>query len=118
MLWLNRWGARVLATLTGVFVTTIGILCVVDSPEFERWAILVYIAWILAMFFYYRLRVFDVFMLAGAILSVIVVIAAFLSRQLLEHGAAGGFLLIALVVIGMSGAGAWWIRQMLQKQSA
>jgi uncharacterized membrane protein len=115
--WLDRWGVRVLATLTGGFATTIGILSIVGSPEIGKWAILAYIAWILAMYFYYRLRVFDVFMLAGAVLSAIVVIAAFLGKHLLLRGGAGGFLLIGLVVIGISGAGAWWIRRMLQEQS-
>ena len=114
--WLHRWGARALATLTGVFATSIGVLAVVDSNEIGTGAILAYIAWILAMYAYYRLRVFDVFMLAGALLSAIVFITAFLGKQLLSHGEAGGFLLIALVVIGMSAAGAWWIRQMLQEQ--
>lgn len=115
--WLNRWGARVLATLTGGFATTMGILAVVDAREIGAWSILVYIAWLLAMYVYYGLRVFDVFMLAGALLSAIMVVTTFLGRNLLEHDAAGGFLFIGLVVIGMSGAGAWWIRRMVQEQS-
>jgi len=117
--WLERWGARVVATLTGGFATTIGILCAVESREIGGWqAILAYIAWLVATYLYYRLRVFDVFMLAGAVLSVIVVVAAFLGEHLLRHEDAGGFLLIGLVVIGMSGAGGWWIRQMLRERSA
>ena len=61
---------------------------------------------------------FDVFMLAGMVLSAVVVIAAFLGKHLLfdGHGDAGGFLLIGLVIIGLSGAGAWWIRQILREQ--
>jgi uncharacterized membrane protein len=116
--WLNRWGARVLATLTGCVATTIGILSVVDSPGIGEWAVLAYIVWMMAMYFYYRLQVFDVFMLAGSVLSAVVVMAAFLGKHLLTHGEAGGFLLIGLAVIGMSGAGAWWIRQMLREQPA
>ena len=117
-LWLNRWGARVLATLAGGFATTIGILSVVDSREIGAWAILAYLAWMLAMYANYRLRDIDVFMLAGMVLSAVVVIAAFLSKHLLfdGHGDAGGFLLIGLVIIGLSGAGAWWIRQILREQ--
>jgi uncharacterized membrane protein len=114
--WLNRWGARALGTLTGGFITAIGFLSAVDSREIGRWAIVVYIAWMVAMYVYYRLRVFDVFMLAGTALSAIVVSTAFLGDQFLKRSNAGGFLLIGLVVIGMSGAAAWWIRKMLQEQ--
>ena len=115
--WLNRWGARVIATLAGCFATTIGILAAVESHEIAKPAILAYIGWLVAMYLYYRLRVFDVFMLAGALLSAIVVVTTFLGKRLLVHEPASGFLLIGLVVIGMSGAGAWWIRQMLQKET-
>ncbi len=116
--WLNRWGARILAALAGVFATTIGTLAVVQSREVGPWAILAYLAWILAMYANYRLRHIDVFMLAGMVLSAVVVIAAFLSKHLLFDGRddAGGFLLIGLVIIGLSGAGAWWIRQLLPEQ--
>lgn len=117
--WLNRWGARVLATLAGGFATIIGILAVMNSPQMGAWAILAYFAWMLAMYANYRLREIDVFMLAGMVLSAVVVTAAFLSQHLLFDGrdATGGFLLIGLVIIGLSGAGAWWIRQMLREQA-
>ncbi len=116
--WLSRWGSRILAALAGGFATTIGILSVVDSHQIGAWAFLAYLAWILAMYANYRLREIDVFMLAGGVLSAVVVMAAFLSKHLLfdGHGDAGGFLLVGLVTIGLSGAGAWWIRQTLQEQ--
>ena len=115
--WLNRWGARVLATLTGGFATTIGILSFVGSGQIGAWAVLAYAGWILSMYLYYRIRVFDVFMLAGGVLSGVIVTAAFLGKHLLPNAEAGGFLLIGLVVIGMSGAGAAWIHRMLQERS-
>jgi len=115
--WLNRWGARVLGTLTGGFITAIGFLSAVDSREIGRWAIVVYIAWMVAMYVYYRIRVFDVFMLAGAALSAIIVFTVFLGKQPLDIRAdAGGLLVMGLVVIAMSGAAAWWIRKMLREQ--
>ena len=65
------------------------------------------------------MKVQDVFILAGAVLSVIVVVTAFLGKQLFGHGSeAGPLLLIGLVVIAMSAAGAWWIREMVQDQTA
>jgi uncharacterized membrane protein len=117
--WLNRWGARIVGFLLGCYATIIAVICLVDPREIGAAAILVYLAWLGVMYAYYRMCVFDVFMLAGTMLSAIVVITVFLGRHLLAHGdSAGGFLLIALVIIGMSGAGAWWIREMLRTQTA
>jgi uncharacterized membrane protein len=113
---LNRWGARVLAALAGGFATAIGIIALVNSSEIGGWSILVYLAWMLAVYLYYRRWVLDVFMLAGAVLSAVVTMTAFLSKHLLTHGDASGFLFIGLVVIAMSGWGAWWIRNMVQEE--
>lgn len=113
--WLSRWGARVLALLAGGFATAIGILAVSESREIGAGAIPMYLAWILAMYLYYRHRVVDVFMLAGGILSAILVVAVFLGSHLLRRADAGGFLLIGLVVLGMSAGGAAWIRHVLQE---
>jgi len=116
--WLNRWGARVIGSLLGCYATSIALICLVDPHEIGTGAILAYLAWLGVMYVYYRWRVFDVFMLAGTLLSAIVVTTVFLGKQLLGHGdSAPGMLLIGLVIIAMSGAGAWWIREMLREQS-
>ena len=61
----------------------------------------------------YRKRIPDLFVLAGGCLSVIVVVTAFLARQLLDTrgDTAASFLLIALVVIAMAAASGWWLKQ-------
>ena len=116
--WLNRWGARAIAVLAGSFATAIGMMALIGSHEFGSSAILVYLAWIFAVYWYYRHRQLDIFMLAGAVLSAVLTTATFLGRRLLTEGSPVGFLFIGLVIIGMSAAGAWWIRQMLQEQQA
>jgi len=70
-----------------------------------------YAAWLAGAYAAYRQRRLDLYMLAGAVLSVVVVAAGALSRAFLDRGGeAGAFLLIGIVVIGISAAGAWWLK--------
>ncbi len=50
-------------------------------------------------------------MLAGMVLSVVVVVAFALGRPALENSGAGAFLLIGLTLIGCAAAGGYWLRQ-------
>jgi len=54
--------------------------------------------------------------LAGGVLSVIVVVTAWLGRIMLKSGdSAGALLFIGLVVIGLSAAGGWWLKQVVNE---
>jgi hypothetical protein len=75
-------------------------------------AVLVYPLWLGCIYAVYRKLLPDLFVLAGACLSAIVVVAAFLSKHLLESGDAAGFLLIAVAVVAMGGAAGWWLNQL------
>jgi hypothetical protein len=57
-------------------------------------------------------------MLAGAALAAIVVVVTYLARHVLDHGGAGGFLVVGLATIGLSSAAAMWIRRLSQEQPA
>ncbi len=61
----------------------------------------------------------DLFILACGVLSLIIVITVFLSKSLLNHGGdAGIFLLIGLLVIGMSAAGGSWLKALSAEEEA
>lgn len=107
----GRWAPRILATATGITITTLGLSAILDRSAVELLRLLFYLAWLGAMYAYYRRTRVDLFALAGGVLSVIVVTTALLGRLVLEIEDAGGFLLIGLVVIAMSAAGAWWLRE-------
>ena len=110
--WLqDRWAVRLVATASGIAVTILGVWAVFETDEVGMAAFPAYLAWLGAAYFYYRHRVRDLFVLAGGVLSVIVIVTAWLGDALLDRAEAGGFLLIGLVVIGMSAAGAWWLKQ-------
>ncbi len=114
--WLReRWALRLVATASGAFVTALAVRYVFDGRSASGWALPAWLAWLAAAYVIYRSRVKDLYVLAGGVLSVVVVIASFLSEHLLERGDAGAFLVIGLTVIGLSAAGGWWLREIAKE---
>lgn len=110
--WLRlRWAPRLLAVAAGVFATYLAVWVIFESDSIGPLAFLAYALWLGTMYFYYRSRVRDLFMLAGGVLSVIVVVTAFLSEHLLGSAEEAGLLFIGVAVLAMSAAGAWWLKQ-------
>jgi uncharacterized membrane protein len=115
--WLRgRWSARLIATAGGVVVTWLAVLYVVDSRSAIGWGVPVWLAWLAALYYAYRVWRADLYMLAGGVLSVIVLAAVFLARHMIRADAAAAYLFIGLVVIGLSAAGGWWLRQVANEE--
>ncbi|MBM4270030.1 MAG: DUF2157 domain-containing protein [Deltaproteobacteria bacterium] len=111
--WLReRWAVRILATASGVCVTMLALIAVVDSGTRAGASLLAWAAWLAAAYAVYRHLLQDVFVLAGGTLSVIVVVAAFLGMHMID-GEGGGFLLIGMIVIALSAAGGYWLRSVV-----
>ncbi len=110
--WMSeRWAPRLLAIASGACAANLALWAVFEtSGDIGPWALPAYVAWMAGAFYCYRFRIRDLFVLAGGVLSAVVVIAAALTRWLADGDNAGAFLLIGMVVIGLSGAGAWWLR--------
>jgi hypothetical protein len=110
--WLNeRWAVRLLAVGSGVPLTWLVMDALFDHthggiPPFPVWAV-----WMGLMVGVYRMKRLDLFMLAGVCLSGITVTVSFLGETILDHGEAGGFLIIALVIIGMGTGSALWLNR-------
>ncbi|GAB4358810.1 MAG: DUF2157 domain-containing protein [Gammaproteobacteria bacterium] len=111
--WLNeRWALRLLALASGTAVTLLVLQTIFDWSDASGTVSVVYPLWIMGVYWIYRHRIRDLFMLAGGCLSLIVVMTTLLARVLLEwHEMAGGYLFIALVVVGMSAAAALWLKR-------
>lgn len=106
-----RWPARVVATVVGAAVTWLFIWDVFGFGHEDRISgAAAYVAFAGAMFFAYRVRTRDLFMLAGLVTSGVVVVAFICGRWLIEHDAAGGFLLTGIVVVACAAAGSYWLR--------
>ena len=105
-----RWAPRVIAVSAGAAITALALWSIFADRGAPRWYVLLYVLWLAATFWAYRLRSIDLFILAGAVLSLVVVISSGLARGLLDHGDAGAFLFIGLVIIAGGGMGAYWLR--------
>ena len=117
--WLrDSWPPRLVAMASGAMATALAIWAIFDGGRTPVPAALAYLAWLAALYAWYRRVRPDLFMLAVGLLSLIVAVAAFLSEQLLGGSGSGGFLLIGLVVIGMSAGGAVWLRSAAREQRA
>lgn len=112
--WLrDTWPPRLVAIASGAMATGLAIGSIFDGgPGFVGW-----LAWIGLAYYWYRNVRPDLFVLAGGVLSLVVTVAALLSRFMLEGGS-GGFLFIGLAVIGMSAGGAMWLNRLAREPAA
>lgn len=108
--WLQtRWAPRLLAVGSGLAMTWlcfIGIFDSVSSATGFAW-----LTWMGGFYFIYRKIKPDLFMLAGLCLSGIVVVVAFWSKHILSDADVGGFLLLALIVLGLGTGAAVWLKR-------
>ena len=116
--WLReRWSVRVLATASGALATALGLADIVDWLGSSHWGAPAWAAWMAAAYAVYRHWVRDLYVLAGGALSAIVMVTTFLGKQMAMRDA-GSLLFLGLLVIGMSAAAGWWLRQIAAEDSA
>jgi uncharacterized membrane protein len=116
--WLDvRYGVRLLATGAGVAATALVVEAIVAGRGRDErlWlALLAYLALLGGLYYAYRVRRVDPFILAAAVLSVIVVIVTALGEAGLFDGF-GGFLVAGVVIVAIAGAGAHWLRGLVRE---
>ena len=115
----QRLGPRVVATAAGAVVTA---LACVERLHFGHdpspWVWLPFAAWIGALYWAYRVRTRDLYMLTGMMLSVIVAIAVTLGQPLLQRNGVYGFLLVGLLLLACAAAASYWLRQVGSEDEA
>lgn len=110
-LWLaERWAPRLLAVVCGTAITWLVLYAIFNHQEGDVASATIWLCWLFGLYFVYRVKKPDLFMLAGGCLSGIVVVISFLARHMLKHTDAGGFLLLALLIIGFGTGAAIWLR--------
>lgn len=115
--WLReRWALRLLATASGALVTALAVIDIFGKDVFG-WGGPVWLAWLAAAYAVYRRRIKDLYVLAGGVLSAVVVVASLLGKLMADvRGEAGALLLIGLAVIGMSAAGGFWLKNVAHEE--
>ena len=114
--WLrDDWPPRLVALASGAAATALIVWAIMGGGA--GGAFVAYGIWLSAIYVWYRRVRPDLFMLAGGLLSLIVAVVAFLSKNMLGS-ASGGYLIIALVVIAMSAGGAVWLKSAAREQRA
>jgi hypothetical protein len=107
----------VLAAAGGVAATCLALWSIFDAHT-GSWGLIAYAVWLAAIYAAYRLRRIDRLILAGGVLSLIVVVTAVLAHNLLRRETATGFLFIGLAVVAMAAAGTWWLRRVPAEEAA
>lgn len=113
----GRWVQRVLATLCGMALTSLAVIAVVDT---YRGALLDLVIWAtglataLGVYRYHRL---DLYVLAGCMLSLTVVVVVMLSHSLIGNGGPDVlmFLIITFVIVAMSAFSGRWLSGLAAK---
>ena len=108
-----HWSTYVVGLLTTFFMTYLAIVTVFDSDNIGATfiAILVWLGWCGFMFWQFRQRRIDLLMLTYLSFSIITVVMFWVGKWLLDDFDAGGFLVLALLLIGMSSSAVVWLRK-------
>lgn len=116
--WLReRWSVRIVATASGGLIAALALQDIFDWRSSSHWGVPLWLAWIVAAYFAYRHWIKDVYVLAVGVLSVIVIITASVAKGIGSEDA-GVFLFIGLLIIGLSAAGGYWLKQVATEEDS
>lgn len=108
-----HWSTYVVGLLSTFLITYLTIVTVFDNGDI--WATLiatiVWLGWCGFMLWQFYQRRLDLLMLTYLSFSIITVVMFWVGKWLLEGFDAGGFLILALLLIGMSSSAVMWLRK-------
>ena len=108
-----HWSTYVVSLLSTFFMTYLAIVTVFDNGDI--WAtliaIIVWLGWCGFMFWQFYQRRLDLLMLTYLSFSMIMVVIFWVGKWLLDDFDAGGFLVLALLLIAMSSSAVVWLRK-------
>jgi len=105
-----RWLARSIASVAGFIITIMLIETIVETNT-HHFPYILWSAFILSLYLVYRHLRGDLFMLAGACLSIIIVLVTFSIKQMNEDYFEMFFLFIPMLVIGLMSVATLWLKK-------
>jgi len=117
VIWLReRWATRFLSFASGGLITSLVVMAIFDHDNNFNSSFIVYPLWLIAIYACYRYFIFDLFVLAGGVLSFIIVVATFLNKAMIHSGSwSGAYLIIGGTIIGLSALGGFWLKTLAQE---
>lgn len=112
------WPRRLLALGGGVPMTLLTLDLIGGHRASPGVLWLLYPLWLAALYVVYRRWRVELFMLAGGCLSAISVIAYLLANALFPRVEAGGLLLMAAVILGLSSLAVVWLKRVYRETGA
>jgi uncharacterized membrane protein len=112
--WLmGRWIPRTILSIGFFFLVVPLILLIVDRHSFEddsaaAFLPLLYLGASGFVLWVYQVRLYDLYMIAAVLLSLIVLITVFFAEAIGNDF--GGFLVLSILIVGLSAAAAAWLR--------
>ena len=107
-----HWSTYIVGLLSTGFITYLAIIPVFENTNHLATLITVvsWLGWCSFMFWRFRQRHVDLLMLTYLSFSIVVVVMFWVGEWLLDDFEVGGFLTLALLLIGMSSAAVRWLR--------
>jgi uncharacterized membrane protein len=118
--WLSgRWAPRLIGSAAYTILTIPMIIVIFTSPYnrpdwFPGFVQLLYVLFVTGTGWFYQRAKQDLFLIAVAMVSVITVVTAYFARKI--GSSYGGYLLLALVVVGMASGAAMWLRKLSRSE--
>lgn len=111
-LWMQKeWAIRLIALAVGTSITSLALHVILTHIITQSLALPIWVLFLAALYYFYRKLQVNLFMLAGGCLSGIVVMVTFIAEELLNQSEPAGYLLLAIIVIGLGVMSAFWLKK-------
>ncbi|MFK8010389.1 MAG: DUF2157 domain-containing protein [Marinicellaceae bacterium] len=113
---MNRIASQAALVASMVAFTWVAVYSIFDSNN-KGLDALIYLAWMAAVYYFYRIKTVDVLVLSSWVISGIIAIISFVGRIIDNDLDGGTFLLIGLITIGLSTFAGKWLLTLSKEQN-
>ena len=109
----HHWSTYIIAVVSTFYISRLAMITVLEDADttMSVMAILIWLGWAGAIYWYFRTRVVDLFMLTCLCCSVIAVILVWVTDVVIDYSDLGGLILLFILVLAMSSIAIAWLRR-------